>query len=245
MMEAMRDLDAIDRQLNELGQPPGDRSALLARVLGADRSRKRLEELLASIGADAPAVTPAPSPALASAPGLAPASAAVSPSDSPPASRDDDPDTEEADPPAAALADGLSHDMFVGRPPAPPDDDEPELSLSAAPSEPPSETPSATPSAHDDRARFAAMFDFTSPPPPRESLDDAPAPTSAQGETYAFDEPQPDEEPTRRRSVPAPPEPIAAADDDSDAEEADFELLVEDEDIIEIDDEEMQIVDDE
>jgi hypothetical protein len=45
--------------------------------------------------------------------------------------------------------------------------------------------------------------------------------------------------------MPPDPATAAAVDDDSDAEEADFELLVEDEEIMEIDDEELQIVDDE
>ena len=281
MIAAMRDLEAIDQQLRALGEPPADRAGLLARVLGADRSRDRLEQLLEQLGAAAPiasspSVAPAAADVLAAAHAVAAGGSAVQ-GDDDARQRDSDFDDRETDPDgrrteemlaveAAAIVAALSHDTLADRPTAPTEEApsydaedeevEAEMSLTAEPSEPPAADESAPDAEPDPRAKgqgegFAAMFDFTNPPPPhdanRTDVTEAPWAVAPESEPAAARSEVVDEETTSRRSFPpAPmPAPAAAADDDSDAEEADFELLVEDEEIIEIDDEELQIVDDE
>jgi hypothetical protein len=254
MMAVMRDLDAIDEQLRDLRAEPRDRPALLTRALGTDRSRDRLEELLADLAGGAPAPkagqaghTPRAVPVMAAPAMAVPVVAAAA---TPAAEYDYEPDTDESEPPEAAeLEADPSDDTLADRPSVQAGDYEPAHSLDAEPSEPP-------PPAPDERSRFAAMFDYTNPPPARQSVLSAPEPAGAFVEPAEpespFDPPaharstyqEPaDEETTARRSVPPPPEP-AVADDDADIEEADFELLVDDEDIIEIDDDEMIIDDD-
>jgi len=271
MIASMRDLEAVDQQLRALGEPPADRSGLLARVLGEDRSLARLEQLLEQLGAGAPrsAAPPAAAAVLAAAHAAASGGTAGQVAGDPQSS-DIDFDDRQTDPDdrrtedmlaaeAAAMMVALSRDTLPDRPPQPDepssDDEAPsdadeedegsEMSLEAAPSEAPSaETDAPVPAvaANEERGVFAAMFDLTQPPPARdaEGTDVTPSPWAVAPA---------DEEPTGRRTIPpdptTAPASAAAVDDDSDAEEADFELLVEDEEIIEIDDEELQIVDDE
>jgi hypothetical protein len=275
----MRDLDAVDQQLRALGEPPADRAALLDRVLGADRSRDRLEQLLEQLGAGAPvashaSVAPAAADVLAAAHAVA-ASGGAGQSDGDAQLRDSDLDDRDTDPDgrrteemlaveAAAIVAALSHDTLPDRPSAeePFDAQEQEesadMSRSTERYEPPPEeqdVAASQPEAPRAGDGFAAMFDFSSPPPPRDDdrtdVTESPwavAPDLADPLASSARSEAVEDEPTGRRSMPPAPSVVpaaTAADDDSDAEEADFELLVEDEEIIEIDDEELQIVDDE
>jgi hypothetical protein len=291
MIASMRDLDAVDQQLRALGEPPAGRASLLARVLGEDRSLARLEQLLEQLGASAPRSAPPPAAAdVLAAAHVAAAGGTAGQVAGDPQSSDVDLDDRQTDPDdrrtedmlaaeAAAMMVALSRDTLPDRspqldglasgdePPAAGDEDEegPEMSLEAAPSGVPSaeqDAPVPVVTADGERGGFAAMFDFTQPPPARdaEATDVTPSPWAVAPELDAAAssggaapesarEARADEEPTGRRTMPpdpaAEPATAAAADDDSDAEEADFELLVEDEEIMEIDDEELQIVDDE
>ncbi len=287
MIASMRDLDAVDQQLRALGEPPADRAGLLARVLGEDRSLARLEQLLEQLGAAARRSAPPPAAAdvLAAAHAAAAGGTAglvagdLQSSEVDLDDRQTDPDDRRTEDmlaaEAAAMMAVLSRDTLPDRPPqldGPPSPDEgrpdseeddggAEMSLEAAPSHAPPEEEEAAPpppGATEERGGFAAMFDFTQPPPARDTDEtdvslspwavtpelDAAASSGGTAPVSAREAPA-DEEPTGRRTMPPDPATAAAVDDDSDAEEADFELLVEDEEIMEIDDEELQIVDDE
>jgi hypothetical protein len=57
MIATMLDLAEIDRELEQLGKPPDDWAALVARVLGPDRSPERIDALLATLGVGAAVVS--------------------------------------------------------------------------------------------------------------------------------------------------------------------------------------------
>jgi hypothetical protein len=217
----MRDLAEIDRALEQLGPVPKDVGALIARVLGPDRSPAALESALSALGVESAVIgapqpaapritTPRPPPFPRSTP-LPAAASRREPSERPSSSHD----TMEQWPadslpaaPGAVELDSATEDLLGAAEPAyatAAEDDEPELSLGAQSDAPPEhgEHEAAPLSTRQLLDRELDPREFPSSPPQRNSTT-----------------------------------PPVAADDA--AEEDDFEMLIEDEEILEIQEDDVE-----
>jgi hypothetical protein len=230
MIERMVDFNEVDRQLAELGQPPVDIAALLTRHLGPDRSRPMLDQMLAALAQDAGGdddgyVRDTPvSPPLTSHSTWA-----------------DWPGKPEAPPPARAGSEPAPASVFPsvsGTAPAP---------RGSAPMPPVEEEPATQ--EHEpamSRAPASAWPNASTRPSSVPAPTSTPAPAPVESLRSLLDrELDPNEFPaTPSRPAPAG-EPATEAEESAEsADDDDFELLIEDEEILEIQEDDVEEVGD-